>query len=179
VIRTDQQRLSGGRAELAIVPEHKRRAAADHSASLQHFQVRIESDFAQRDNHAHFRQQIEFALEKRPAIAKLFGRRLISRRRAARRGGDINILQLQPVIARNGRRLRRKSGPVEGAIKDLTRAVAGKHAPGAIRAMSARRQAEHEHARSWIAERRHGLTPVALFAVSTSLHLRDRSAMAA
>jgi hypothetical protein len=119
VIRTDQDRLPGAGLELAIMAEDVRRAAADGPARLQHVEVRVERDLPEGDNHPHFDQQVEFAFEKRAAIAEFFGSRLVARRRTSRGRGDEDVAKYEAVFARNAGGLRGKSGPVKRAIENL------------------------------------------------------------
>ena len=75
-------------------------------------------------------------------------------------GSDVGAVELHAVVAGVADGLRGESGAVEYAIKDVARAVAGEHAAGAVGTVRAWREAQDQDAGAWVAERRHGLSPI-------------------
>ena len=69
-----------------------------HAAALQPLQPGIEGDLAERDHHAHVGQRVGFGIQMILAARDLLGRRLVLRRRAADRGQDVGVTELQPVV---------------------------------------------------------------------------------
>ena len=160
-----------GNLILYVVAERVRRAAANDAAVAQDAKIRVERQFAQRHHAFQILQQRQLALQILPASAELLGCRLIIRRSAAHRRGDIRIRQLLAVAARLAVGLRRESGFIQRPIQKIARAVAGKHASGPVAAMRRRRQTNNEHPRPRIAERRNGSPPVVPLPICAPLNL--------
>src|SRR5437763_14532866 len=105
-----QQHPSVGGSVLDAMAKYIGALALEQAASLQIIQVGIESDLAQRHYHAKVLQGINFAIQKRSAVADFFGSRLVLRRGAAHRGGDVYVSQFQAVSNMSGRGLRGEAG---------------------------------------------------------------------
>ncbi len=170
MIGRDEPRLTRSGAVFPIVPEHERRPPLDLPLVAQNAEIHIERHAPQRQHHLNVRQQLQFALQVRPARADLFRRRLVVRRSASHGRADVGVRQRQAVVARDAGRLRRKPRRVERLIKEVARAVAGEHPPGSIRAVRPRRQTNQQQPRTRIAEPRHRLRPVIPIAISPPLH---------
>ena len=61
---------------------------------------RVVRERAEHHDHPHPVEQVELALEVRQARVALVGRRLVGRRRAPHRGGDVGVAQLEAVVDR-------------------------------------------------------------------------------
>src|SRR5579862_6257125 len=102
----------------------------------QHFADRVPCKTAQADNDAGVSQQGEFLNKVAEAIIALRRSRLIVRRCTADASGDVAIAQCQPIVLMSRSRLVGKAGAIEGRVKPVAGAIAGKYAPGAVAAMS-------------------------------------------
>src|SRR3989441_12042781 len=69
---------------------------------------RVMSDPAQREHHAHPRQQPQLRLEVGPAVRELGGRRLVPRGGAAGGGGDVAVAGREAVVPGHRTRLVRE-----------------------------------------------------------------------
>ena len=94
------------------------------------------------------------------AIVQFRRQRLVCRWSAAKGGGNISVLQFQPIAAIFRGGLIGKSGAIERLIEKISGAVAGEHAPGAICAMGGGRQSNNQQLCARIAEAGHRLAPV-------------------
>src|SRR5688572_26100616 len=101
------------------MPECECASARDYAAVAQNREIHVKSDFAERDDHAYAAQQVELALQIRSASANLLGQRLVTRRCAVGRGGDVGAGQTQSVIARTALGLRCESGAVQDAVEQV------------------------------------------------------------
>jgi len=68
-----------------------------HAAALQQLQVGVEANPPERDDDLDVGQRGELGLEMGKAVGDLVGGRLVIGRRAADRGGDERVAQLQAV----------------------------------------------------------------------------------
>ena len=87
-------------------------------------------------------QQGEFTLEKRAASVKLLRVGPVVWGSATDGGGDVAVGQSETVAGGNGGRLGCESGLVESAVEEISGAVAGKHATGAVGTVRPRSQAD-------------------------------------
>ena len=117
---------------------------------------------AQAHDDAHAREQLELALGPGQAVVALGGRGAVGGRRAAHRGGQEAVDELQAVVGGDRRRLVGEPARVQGGEEPVARAVAGEHAAGAVGAVGGGRQAEQADARVGVAEAGHGAAPVLL-----------------
>ena len=86
--------------------------------------------------------------------------RRVAGRRAADGGSDVDAAQREPVVARDARRLAGEPRAVERGVEEVARAIAGEHAPRAVRAVRAGREADDDEARAGIAEAGDRAAPV-------------------
>ena len=93
-----------GRGRGTATVEQRRRA-----------QRRLPRERAEADHHARRADQRQLALEPRRAALALLRQRLVGRRRAAHRGGDPAVAQLEPVVAVLRRRLVREAARCSAA----------------------------------------------------------------
>ncbi len=112
VIRADQQRLPGSGLMHGIMCKDESGSPGNLALLAQDAKIYIEREPAQRHHHLHSLQQLQIALEVRPAIANLIQRQFVIGRRAARHGADVGIAQFQAVVAGGAGGLRSKSGSV-------------------------------------------------------------------
>src|ERR1700737_4663881 len=119
--------------------EAVRRARSDEAALLQHLQVGIPGDAAQRQNCSWF-ENADFALHVSATVQDFAWQRLVVRWGATGRGGDVTIDQLQTVIATHRGWLVRETSFVKCGEKKIAGAVAGEYAAGTI--SSVRRRSE-------------------------------------
>src|SRR6266852_9988943 len=143
--------------------------AGDQFSSLQIVEIGFESDSSQGNDDAQIFQSFEFAFQIRSAVGQFLGQRLVARRRAASGGSDVEIGQNKPVVTVGRRRLTSKSRFMQHRIHEVAGGVAGKGAAGAIGAVRAGSESEHEDAGMGIAESGNGLSPVLVVAVSAAL----------
>ncbi len=130
------------------------------AAALQVVEIGFESNPSQGHYHFHILEPVHFAIEIRRAIGQFLRQRLVVGRRAADRGGDVEVLQFESVRAVRGRRLIGESGLVQDRIHEFAGGIAGERTSGAVGAVGAGSEAEHQHARVGIAEARDGLSPI-------------------
>src|ERR1700760_105768 len=72
-----------GNAVRHVVAKRKSGTAGNHAARLKDGKVSIKANFAQSDHHFHVSEQVNFTLEKRPAISQFLRSRFVVRRRTA------------------------------------------------------------------------------------------------
>src|SRR5512135_30374 len=128
---------------------------------------RIEGDLADDDNDLDPTKKSNLLDQIRPATIEFAARRLVPRRRAMHRRGNIAFAELQSIAAAVGVRLIGKACVVKRAVKPIAAAVAGEHPSGAIAAMGRWREADDQHASVWIAKARQRLCPVALAGITS------------
>lgn len=85
------------------------------------------------------------------------------------RGCDASALKLLSVVAVRRGRNRRQTGAVQRCVEPIPAAIAGEHAPRAIRPVRARCKADDPHAWAITAEAGHWPAPVFVIAVSRAL----------
>ena len=98
-------------ADKAFGPMRKpiRRTRIDLPALFHNFQISIPGDFSQCQHHSGS-QNIQFSLQIRSTSQDFDTQRLVCRRSAAHRSGNIRIVETQAVFAVQGSRLVRESG---------------------------------------------------------------------
>ena len=111
------------------------------------------------------------------AFAELVRRRLVSGGSAMDGRGDVAVFEGQAVVRRRRVGLGSKPRAVERVVEEVSRAVAGEHAAGAVGSVGARREADDEQARRGVAERRDGLAPVVPAAVRAALYRGNPAAV--
>ena len=129
---------------------------------------------AEDDDHAQPREEFELAHEIRAALVALGRRRLVRRRRATHRRGDVHVGESQTVVAPIGRRLVREPGAMERREQEVAGAIAGEDAPGAVPAVRGRSEPDDQHAGIRVAEPGDGPAPVVVGPKGRSLLARDR-----
>src|ERR1700680_2310210 len=103
------------------------------------------------------------------AFRELLRRGLVGGRSAANCGGDVKILQLEPIVAVGGMRLAGESGFIQYREHELAGSLAGEVAARAVGGVRPRSQSQDQHPRLGIAEAGHGLAPILALAVSPAL----------
>ncbi len=84
------------------VGEMKLRAAGDQASFLKDRKVGVERDPPESHDHPDLAKQINLPLQILAAIAELFGPRLVARRSAAGRGGNVRPVQAQAIVPGDG-----------------------------------------------------------------------------
>ena len=79
-------------------------------------------------------------------------------------GRDVDVLEAQAVVARDGRGLVREARAMKRREQEVARAVSGEHAAGAVAAVGRGSEAHDEEARPRVTEARHRAAPVVLVA---------------
>ncbi len=162
VIRAEDRGLStigcGRHVDLEAVREARPRSHAEIGG--QH----LIRELPQRQQHPRLVEQRELALQERPAPVAFSGCRLVRRRRASHRRGDVRAVQTQTVIDRDTGGLIGEAGPPQGCVQEVATAIAGEHAAGAIRPVRGRRQAHEHYTRRRVTEAWNGSRPVLLVA---------------
>src|SRR5688572_8707025 len=130
------------------------------------------SNVAKRDDHAQPPEELQLLDQIRPAVLDLARRGAVVGRRAARHGGDVGLVQLEPVATMLRRGLVREAGAVKRPEEPSAALVAGEDAPGPVPAMRRGREADDEEPRLGIAEPRDRTPPVLL--VAEPRHLDGR-----
>jgi len=98
-------------------------------------------------------------------LPDFFRERLIFGRRAADRRGNQSACKDKPVIGTFRVRLIREAGAMELRVQEISRAVPGEHAPGAVGAMRGGRESDDDETSIGIAKGRHGASPVSPIAI--------------
>jgi len=135
-------------------------------------EIGVERDASEGKNRARV-EEFEFPFEIRRAVADFFRERLIIRRRAADRRGNQSAREDKPVIGTFRVRLIREAGAMELRVQEISRAVPGEHAPGAVGAMRGGRESDDDETSIGIAKGRHGASPVGPIAIRAALGARD------
>ena len=152
--------------------KHEFRAGSDLAFLLQDLQVRVPGNFPQRQHNARS-QNLQLALQVRPAVQNFLRQRLVGWRRASHCCRDVRIFQLQAITSVQGSRLIRKTGFVQRCVEKISAAISCEDSSRAIRSMRRGSQAQNKKLRLRIAESRHGLAPIVPVAKRASLHARD------
>ena len=133
------------------------------AAHRQQLQPRIPRDLAERDDDLQAGQMRDLVGQMRQAAVDFFRQRLVRRRRAAHRRGDVDIRQRQSIVDALRRRDVREAGALERRHQEVAGcadAVAGEHAAGPIGAVGGGRQAQDQDARLRIAKARDRPRPI-------------------
>lgn len=115
----------------------------------------------------------EFAFEEGLAVVEFFGCGFVAGRRATTRGGDVQILENQPVASRGRVGLVREPRAVEGEKEESARGVARELTACAVRAVRAGGESDHEDARLRVAKPGDGFAPVFLVAIGLAFFARN------
>ena len=99
---------------------------------------RILAHLAQDEHGAQAREEAPLAGQVLAAAADLFRERPVGGRRAAGRGRDVAVDELQAVAARDRGRLAREAGAMQRGEEEVAGAVAGEDASGAVAAVRGR-----------------------------------------
>src|ERR1700730_11045729 len=144
--------------------------AGKHSASLQVVQAGIESDLAQGNHHFDFFESCNFTVQKLRALCELLRQWFVIRRSAADGGSDVEVLQLQTIVAVSCCRLIGKAAFIENWIHELAGSISGEWTPRPVGAVGSWSQAHNKDLRFWISEPGHGFAPVLALAISPAFH---------
>src|SRR5277367_1248846 len=142
--------------------------ARELAATLEVIEIGIKADLAQRDHNFYILQSIHFAIEIRSAVCQFLRKRLVVWRSAAYCSRNVEIFQLQPVIAFGGVRLIGETGLMQDGEHKFPRRISGERTPSAIGAVRAGSEPEDENPRIGIAESGDGLSPVLAIAISAA-----------
>ena len=93
-------------------------------------------------------------------------------------GGNVQIVQRQPILARHAGWVRRESGLMEHLVKNVARPVSGEHSPGPVGTVGTRRESQYQHPGGRVAKRGDRTAPVSLIAICAPFKLRDFYRMA-
>src|SRR4051812_25630125 len=153
-----QQRHAARRGDLDEVPElgprpHRQLGACD-----------LVGERTEADDDIDAFERLHLTLEERAAGLALAWLRLVPRWRALDSRGDPGVAELQAVVAPHRGRLVGEARAVHRPVEPVTAAVAGEDTPGAVPAVSRRRQAEHDDPRGAVAEARNRPPPIGLVA---------------
>lgn len=140
-------------------------------------QERIHGNGAQHDHDTKRRKEKDFPLQIRLAPGKLGLRRLVLRRGASHRRGDVAVTQPQAVVSRDGRRLVRESDAVERAIQPVSASVAREYAPCPVPSVRSGGETDDQEAGVRVAEPRNGSPPILPLAERRALRAGDRFAV--
>ena len=155
-----QQHSAIGRLVTRAVFEDVRFFASQQTEPLQVVEIRLKSNPAQRHNDSQILQCGNFAVKKRRTVGKFARRRLIVRRRATGSSGDVEIIELHPIVAIGSVGLAGESSLIQDGEHEVAGSISGERPSGAVGAMRARRQAQDQNPGLGIAESRHRLAPV-------------------
>jgi hypothetical protein len=154
------------------MPKRKHSRRRNLSALFQQSQISPHRNAAQHKHRARS-QNLQFALQKVPAIRHLRGQRLVRRRRATQSRGQVNILQSEPVFAIRGSRLIGKPSAKQRLVQKICGAISGEHSSGAIAAMRRGRESQNQKLGPRIAKSRNRLAPIIPCQERTALVLRN------
>src|SRR5579864_1880743 len=150
--------------------EEVRLAASEQATSFQIIEISVESNLAQGNDHLHPLESLNLAIEKLRAFGEFLRQRLVVGRRAPHRRRNVQIFQLESVVAIGCRGLAGESGLMQDWIHKLAGSISGKGTTSTIGAVRARGQSQDEHPRLSIAKPGHRPAPVVTLTVSASFH---------
>ena len=168
-----EQRDVVGQEILGAMAEGEGGPTFDDALVEQVGEVAVPRDLAEADHDADFRKRCDFGGEMRRTVADLLGRWLVAGRGTADDGTDPDLTELQAIIPAGSDWFAGKAKLVEDRIHEVTGAVAGKGAPGAVGSMGAWSETHDEDARVGVAEARDRPRPVFLVAVRFAASLAD------
>src|ERR1035437_10266839 len=142
-----------GQGELGGVGEAVVRSASDDSAEQEMGEEAVPGNLAEADDDANTGQRVDFGSEVDRAVANLLGRGLVAGR------GEAEV--------------------VEHRVHEVSGAIAGERAAGAVCAVGSGGEAEDEDTGSQIAEARDGTRPVGVILVGTATGFANASAVVA
>src|SRR3981081_2725501 len=109
--------------------------ACNRAAAVHVVQAGIEADLAQRDHHFDSFESCNFTVQKLRALCELLRQWFVIRRSAADSGGDVEVLQLQAIVAVSCCRLIGKAAFIENRIHELAGSIACEWASCAVGAV--------------------------------------------
>lgn len=154
-------------------------AAVDLTCAQQVSDDAIETDFSQTNDHAHMRQRGDFFVEPGRAGSNFVRQGLVAGRGAANDGSDPCTDEAHAVAPVTGGGLRGKARAIEQRVEEVSRAVAGEGPASTVRSVRSGSEADEEHARVRVAERRDRFAPVFKITISAALLLGDGGAVLA
>lgn len=172
-MQTVGQGVLGGMGEAVI------RSAGDNSAEQEMGEEAVPRDLAEANDDADARQSVDLSREVDRAVANLLGRGLVAGWGAADDRADPGVAQAQAVVAGDGAGLTGETEFVEHRIHEVSGAVAGERAAGAVCAVGSGGKAENEDAGAKIAEPRDGTRPVVVILVGATAGFAYASAVVA
>lgn len=168
-----------GEEVLGAVGEGVGGAAFDDSLPEEMGEVAVPGDLAEADDDANFGERGDLCGEMGGAVANLLWSGLVAGRGAADDGTDPELAELEAVVAADGHGFGGEAELVEDGVHEVSGAVAGEGATGAIGSVGSGGEAEDEDAGVAVAEAGDGLSPVFLVAVGFAAVLADAAAVVA
>jgi len=168
-----EQRDAVGQRILGGVGEGIGGASLDDAFVEQVREIAIPRDLAKADDDAHPGKRCHLGGQVGRAGAYLLRRRLIAGWGAANDRTNPNVAQLKAVVAANGSGFASEAEFMQHRIHEVSGAVAGERAAGAVGSVSSWCKAENKDAGLRIAESGHRLGPVFLVAIRFPTSLPD------
>jgi hypothetical protein len=107
------------------------------------------------------------------AGAYLLGERFVLWRYTVQCSRDIGAVQNQPIVSALAGWLVAEALAMQGAVEEVTAAVAGENSTRSVGAVSTRSQAHDQQSRFVIAEGRYWFAPILPFQIGTALYPGD------
>ena len=142
-------------------------------------EVAVPGDLAEANDDADFGECSDLGSEVGGAVANLLRGGLVAGRSAADDGADPELAELEAVVAADGDGFAGEAEFVEDGVHEVSGAVAGEGAAGAVGSVGAGGEAEDEDAGVGIAESGNRSCPVLLVTIGFTAGLADSVAVVA
>src|SRR6202035_3076643 len=141
-------------------------SAAQLAAPLEVIEVGIEAAPSQRDHYLHITETGQLTIQIVSAVREFLWQGLVIGRSAPNRRGDVEVFQLQSVLAIGSDGLIGKASFVQYRKHEFARCVPSKRTAGAIRSVCPGSEPQNQNSGCGIAESRHRLAPILTIPIS-------------
>ena len=175
------QRLPVRQTKHRAVRERGFRSCTE-AAQCEKSHVGVERNFSQGNDDRNVWKRCNLGGQMRQTVGEFLERRLVLRRRAACRRGNVDVAQHQSVVGMPGGRDAGEAVFVQRRHQEVARSadpVTRERSTGAVGAVRCRRQRNEQHARVRIPETRYRPAPIRLIAIGAFLQPRDVAAIRA
>ena len=163
-----------GEQVFGTVGEFEGGTTLDDSLPEEMGEVAVPGDLAEADDDSNFGERGDFVGEVGGAVAHLLWGRLVAGRGAADYRADPELAELEAVVAADGDGFGGEPELVEDGVHEVSGAVAGEGAAGAVGSVGTGGEAEDEDAGVAVAESWNGPCPVFLVTIGFTAGLADR-----
>jgi hypothetical protein len=166
-----------GQGVLGAVGEGVVGAAHDLATKQEVSEEAVPRDFSEAHDDSDLRQSLDLGGQMSCAVANLPRGGLVSGGCAADDRGDPRVAEAEAVVAGDGVWLGGEAEFVEDGIHEISGAIAGEGAPGAVGSVSSGGEAEDENAGLRVAEAGNGTGPVGVVDVGAAAGFADAGAV--